>query len=256
MSILVILRHGQSTWNLENRYTGWTDVDLSVRGVEEACLAGDFLKTAGIRFDWALTSVLKRAIRTLWIVQERTDCFWIPSENTWRLNERHYGALQGLNKKESEMFFGPEQVFLWRRSFSARPPALMHSDTRHPRFDRRYACVPEAELPVTESLADTLARVLPCWEAQVIPRLRKGLNVLIVAHGNSLRALVTYLNQIPEDQVPGLVIPTGIPIVYEFDDALRIERQFNLQSRENALSVRSVDKDSRRACTCDFKKGR
>ncbi len=219
---LVLLRHGQSTWNLENRYTGWTDVDLTEEGVREAKQASDTLRLARIELDVVFTSVLKRAIRTVWIVLDGLDRMWLPIEKHWRLNERHYGALQGLDKLASAKIYGHEQVYLWRRSFHVRPPQLQEGDPRSPYFDRRYAEVPKEDLPLGESLEDTQRRVLILWQQSIAPRLRAGQGVLIVAHGNSLRALVTYLNQIPESEVPELHIPTGIPLLYEFTRDLRI----------------------------------
>lgn len=221
MGTLVLLRHGQSVWNLENRFTGWTDVDLAVQGVREAAEAGALLKAKGYAFDIAFTSVLKRAVRTLWIVLDALDLMWIPVCRSWRLNERHYGALQGLSKAAAPETMDPRQVYLWRRSFGVRPPALDRDDPRHPRFDPRYREVEEHDLPDTESLQDTLVRVLPFWNGVVVPQLREGKRVLISAHGNSLRALVKYLDQIPDKAVPDLNIPTGIPLAYELDTRQR-----------------------------------
>jgi 2,3-bisphosphoglycerate-dependent phosphoglycerate mutase len=218
----VLLRHGQSTWNLENRFTGWTDVDLSTQGLAEAHQAGQQLVAQGFAFDIAYTSVLTRAIRTLWIVLDEMDLMWITVLRHWRLNERHYGALQGLNKAEMADKFGPDQVYLWRRSFAVPPPALSVDDPRHPRFDRRYAQVEATDLPATESLKDTLDRVMPYWHGTIAPQLRRGVKVLIVAHGNSLRALVKHLDQISDADIPELNIPTGIPLVYELDEDLHV----------------------------------
>ncbi len=218
---LVLLRHGQSTWNLENRFTGWTDVDLSDHGVEEAHRAADLLEGMGFRFDLACTSVLKRAIRTLWIVLEDMDLMWLPVCGSWRLNERHYGALQGLNKKDAAAEFGLEEVRAWRRSFDVRPPALELDDPRHPRFDPRYEHLGPDQLPRTECLKDTLERVLPYWEEVIAPELQKGQRVLVAAHGNSLRALVKHLDGLSDEEVTQLDIPTGYPLVYELDDDLR-----------------------------------
>jgi len=218
---LVLLRHGQSTWNLENRFTGWTDVDLSEKGREEARHAGELLQVGGFRFDVAYTSVLTRAIRTLWLVLDEMDLMWLPVERTWRLNERHYGALQGLNKKETAVKFGQEQVHQWRRGYAVRPPALDDDDPRHPSFDPRYANLLPEERPSTESLKDTLERVLPYWHETIAPRVAHGDRVLIAAHGNSLRALVKYLDNISDEEIPDLNIPTGFPLVYELDDALQ-----------------------------------
>jgi 2,3-bisphosphoglycerate-dependent phosphoglycerate mutase len=219
---LVLLRHGQSTWNAENRFTGWTDVDLSPQGVAEAHQSGRVLAAAAFTFDLAFTSVLKRAIRTLWIALDEMDLLWIPVVRSWRLNERHYGALQGLNKAETAERYGAEQVHLWRRSYEVRPPALNHEDPRHPRFDRRYAHLDPDLLPATESLQDTLNRVLPLWHHTLVPQLRRGTRVLIAAHGNSLRALVKHLDQISDDEIPELNIPTGIPLVYDLDQDMRV----------------------------------
>ena len=221
MHKLVLLRHGQSGWNLENRFTGWTDVDLSPQGVMEATEAGRQLKAEDFVFDAAWTSVLKRAIRTLWITLDQLDQMWIPVIRSWRLNERHYGALQGLDKRETVERHGKEQVQIWRRSFDTPPPALGPDDPRHPRFDPRYAGVPAAELPATESLKETIARFLPLWNGEIAPAIRAGKRVLIAAHGNSLRALVKHLDGVSDEEITGLNIPTGIPLLYELDDDLR-----------------------------------
>lgn len=227
MTELVLLRHGQSTWNLENRFTGWTDVDLSEQGLAESHRAGQQLSEAGFDFDVAFTSVLKRAIRTLWIALDEMDLLWVPVIRHWRLNERHYGALQGLNKAEMAEQYGAEQVYLWRRSFAVPPPALSLDDPRHPRFDRRYARVEAAHLPVSESLKNTLERVMPYWHEVIAPQLQQGAKVLIAAHGNSLRALVKHLDRISDDDIPALNIPTGIPLVYELDENLQVlERHY------------------------------
>jgi 2,3-bisphosphoglycerate-dependent phosphoglycerate mutase len=218
---LVLLRHGQSAWNLENRFTGWTDVDLTPEGTAEAERAARLLAAEGFTFDEAYTSVLKRAIRTLWIVLDGMDLLWIPVHRDWRLNERHYGALQGLNKAEMTEKYGAEQVLQWRRSYAIPPPPLAPDDPRHPSRDRRYAGVPADALPRGESLADTVARFLPAWQGVIAPRVRAGRKVLIAAHGNSLRALVKYLDGMSEEAVVGLNIPTGIPLVYDLDDDLR-----------------------------------
>jgi 2,3-bisphosphoglycerate-dependent phosphoglycerate mutase len=217
---LVLLRHGESEWNLSNRFTGWTDVALSERGIEEAHRAGHLLQASGYVFDEAHTSVLKRAIQTLWIVMEGLDAMWLPVYRTWRLNERHYGALQGLNKKETAQEFGEEQVLRWRRSYDVRPPALALEDERHPRCDPRYASLQPEELPATESLKDTLERVLPYWHEVIAPALRQQHKILISAHGNSLRALIKYLDHISDEEILSLNIPTGFPLVYELDDDL------------------------------------
>jgi 2,3-bisphosphoglycerate-dependent phosphoglycerate mutase len=218
---LVLLRHGQSTWNLENLFTGWIDVDLSPQGVLEAQEAGRLLRTEGIAFDQTFTSVLKRAIRTLWIVLDELDQMWLPVERSWRLNERHYGALQGLDKARTVERHGAEQVKIWRRSYDIPPPPLAVDDPQHPRFDRRYAAVPATDLPAAESLKDTLARVLPYWNGRIAPELKRGRNVLVAAHGNSLRALVKMLDGISDAEIVELNIPTGVPLLYELDDALR-----------------------------------
>lgn len=218
---LVLLRHGQSGWNLENRFTGWTDVDLSEQGLREANEAGALLRDEGFVFDVACTSVLKRAIRTLWITLDQMDQMWIPVIRSWRLNERHYGALQGLNKLETVERHGKEQVQVWRRSFDTPPPALEMDDPRHPRFDARYTQVPSDELPGTESLKETIARFLPLWNEEIAPAIRSGKRVIIAAHGNSLRALVKHLDGISDQEITGLNIPTGIPLLYELDENLK-----------------------------------
>lgn len=224
---LVLLRHGQSTWNLENLFTGWTDVDLTEQGRAEARNAGVALREEGYEFDIAFTSVLKRAIRTLWLVLDEMDLMWLPVDRNWVLNERHYGALQGLNKAETVAKYGIEQVQLWRRSYDVEPPALDWDDQRHPRFDRRYAHIGSGNLPATESLASTLARVMPHWQTNIAPRLKKSEDVLIVAHGNSLRALVMELNAMSRDEIVDLNIPTGVPLAYELDENLRaVDRRF------------------------------
>jgi 2,3-bisphosphoglycerate-dependent phosphoglycerate mutase len=223
-----LLRHGESEWNLEGRFTGWTDVPLSERGTREAHRAAHLLKASGYTFDVAHTSVLRRAIQTLWIVLDDLDMMWLPVYRSWRLNERHYGALQGLDKKETAKEFGEEQVLQWRRGYAARPPALLDDDERHPRFDPRYAHLKPEELPSTESLKDTLDRVLPYWYEVVAPTLRRGRKVLISAHGNSLRALVKYLDDISDEEIPKLNIPTGFPLVYELDDDLKAQEHYYL----------------------------
>jgi 2,3-bisphosphoglycerate-dependent phosphoglycerate mutase len=221
MHRLVLLRHGESTWNRENRFTGWTDVDLSERGAAEASAAGRLLREGHYVFDIAYTSVLKRAIRTLWIALDALDLMWIPVEKSWRLNERHYGALQGLNKAETAAKHGEAQTKIWRRSYDIPPPALTRDDPRHPSHDPRYANVPPSDLPLTESLKDTVARFLPYWHETMAPAIRAGQRVLIAAHGNSLRALVKYLDGISESDIVELNIPTGIPLVYDLNDELR-----------------------------------
>ena len=218
---LLLVRHGQSVWNVENLFTGWTDVDLSPEGVEEARRAGAEIARAGLVPVVVFTSVLKRAIRTQWLVLDALDLMWLPVERSWRLNERHYGALQGLNKAQTVERHGEAQVKVWRRSYDTPPPPLALDDERHPRFDRRYAGVAAADLPATESLKDTLARVLPYWEQRIAPELRAGRNVMIVAHGNSIRALVKMLDNMGEAEIVELNIPTGIPLLYELDAQLR-----------------------------------
>ncbi len=218
---LVLLRHGESTWNLENRFTGWTDVDLSENGVKEAHIGGQLLKQERYTFDIALTSVLKRAIRTLWIVEDEMDLMYIPVEFAWQLNERHYGALQGLNKAETAEKYGDKQVKIWRRSYNVPPPPLDWDDPRHPRFDPRYATLTKEQLPAFESLELTLKRVMPYWDSRIVPLLKSGKKILIAAHGNSLRAMVKYLDHISDEDIPELNIPTGIPLVYELDDDLK-----------------------------------
>jgi 2,3-bisphosphoglycerate-dependent phosphoglycerate mutase len=215
---LVLLRHGESTWNKENRFTGWTDVDLSETGIQEAHQAGKLLKAEGYEFDYALTSVLKRAIRTLWITLDELDLLWLPVEKAWQLNERHYGALQGLNKAETAEKYGKEQVHLWRRSYSVPPPALEWEDERHPHLERRYAGLTREQLPDCESLELTLKRVMPYWESTIMPYMKMGRKLLIAAHGNSLRALVKHLDHVSDEEITELNIPTGIPLVYELDE--------------------------------------
>jgi len=221
MHKVVLLRHGESDWNKENRFTGWTDVDLSEKGIAEAKEGARVLRGQGYTFDVAYTSVLKRAIRTLWIVMDDMDLMWIPVYRSWRLNERHYGALQGLNKAETAGKFGEQQVKIWRRSYDIRPPALEKSDPRYPGNDPRYHDLSEQELPLTECLKDTVARFLPYWHETIAPAVKSGQRVLISAHGNSLRALVKYLDNIPDEDIVGLNIPTGMPLVYELDESLR-----------------------------------
>ncbi len=218
MKRLVLLRHGESVWNKENRFTGWTDVGLTDKGVEEALESGRRLTAEGYTFDVAYTSVLKRAIKTLWIALEQMDLMWIPVHRSWRLNERHYGALQGLNKAETAKQHGEQQVKIWRRSYDIRPPALEPEDPRHPKFDARYAGLAPQDLPTTECLKDTVARFLPYWKDEIAPAVGRGERVLIAAHGNSLRALVKYLDDVPDQEIVGLNIPTGIPLVYELED--------------------------------------
>jgi 2,3-bisphosphoglycerate-dependent phosphoglycerate mutase len=228
MHKLVLLRHGESAWNRENRFTGWTDVDLSERGREEAREAGRLLREGGFEFDLAFTSVLKRAIRTLWIALDEMDRMWLPVRNSWRLNERHYGALQGLNKAETAAQYGDEQVKIWRRSYDIPPPPLEPGDARHPCNDRRYAGLAPSELPLTECLKDTVARFLPLWNEAIAPEVRAGRRVIIAAHGNSLRALIKYLDAVSERDIVELNVPTGIPLVYELDAALQPLRHYYL----------------------------
>jgi 2,3-bisphosphoglycerate-dependent phosphoglycerate mutase len=232
MHTLVLLRHGESEWNRENRFTGWTDVDLSEKGKEEAHAAGKILLQEGFTFDLAYTSVLKRAIRTLWIALDEMDRMWIPVKRSWRLNERHYGALQGLNKSETAAEFGDEQVHVWRRSYDIRPPALEEDDPRSPARDPRYQDLRREEIPLTECLRDTVDRFLPYWEEEIAPSIRSGKRVIIAAHGNSLRALVKHLEGISDEAITTLNIPTGIPLVYELDDELRPLRRSYLGDEE------------------------
>ena len=219
--LLVLVRHGESVWNRENRFTGWTDVDLTARGVDEAHEAARLVRDAGLDLDIAFTSVLKRAVRTLWIIQDDLDRMWLPVHRSWRLNERHYGALQGLDKSETAARFGEEQVRSWRRSYDVRPPQLEPTDPRWPRFDPRYATLSDAVLPRGESLADTIARALPYWRDAIAPALLAGQRVAVVAHGNSLRGLVMHLDKLSEQDVAALDIPTGIPLVYRLDRRLQ-----------------------------------
>jgi 2,3-bisphosphoglycerate-dependent phosphoglycerate mutase len=225
---IVLLRHGESTWNRENRFTGWTDVDLSVKGIDEARAAGRLMLAEGYGFDVAYTSVLKRAIRTLWLAMDEMDLMWIPVLNTWRLNERHYGALQGLNKLETVERHGEEQVKIWRRSYDIRPPALEPGDERAPHRDPRYASLKPNEIPLTECLKDTVDRVLPYWNETIAPAVKSGKRVLIASHGNSLRALVKYLDKVSDEEIVGLNIPTGIPLVYQLEDDLTPIKSFYL----------------------------
>ncbi|MEW6219167.1 MAG: 2,3-diphosphoglycerate-dependent phosphoglycerate mutase [Thermodesulfobacteriota bacterium] len=231
MPTLVLLRHGQSTWNLDNRFTGWTDVDLSAQGIAEAQQAGRILKSEGFRFDIAFTSVLRRAIRTLWLALEEMDLMWLPVVKSWRLNERHYGALQGLNKAEVAARHGDEQVLTWRRSYTTRPPGLSDDDPRLALDDPRYRELGDA-IPRTESLQDTVARFMPLWTEKIAPAIRDGQRVLIAAHGNSLRALVKHLDRVSDQDIVQLNIPTGIPLVYELDESLQPCRHFYLGDPE------------------------
>ncbi len=229
---LVLVRHGQSTWNLENRFTGWTDVGLTELGRSEALASAKLLKEGGYTFDLAFTSVLRRAIHTLWIILQEMNLEWIPVTNAWQLNERHYGALQGLNKSETAEKFGEAQVKLWRRSYDVPPPALDWDDKRHPRFDPRYASLTPEQLPATESLKITLERVLPYWHSTLAPTVKSGKKVLVSAHGNSMRALVKYLDNISDEEIPELNIPTGVPLVYELDEQMRPITHYYLGNQE------------------------
>jgi 2,3-bisphosphoglycerate-dependent phosphoglycerate mutase len=234
MHTLVLLRHGQSSWNLENRFTGWTDVDLTPQGHAEAHTAAKLLKDGGYTFDLAYTSVLKRAIRTLWIVLDEMDLMWIPVVRDWRLNERHYGALQGLNKAETAAKYGDDQVKIWRRSYATPPPALAKDDPRFPGADPRYAGVPAPALPLAESLHDTVRRFLPAWHGVIAPQVAAGRKVVLAAHGNSLRALVKYLDGVSDEAIVELNIPTGIPLVYELDGELKPIRHYYLGDEQAA----------------------
>jgi 2,3-bisphosphoglycerate-dependent phosphoglycerate mutase len=238
---LVLLRHGESVWNKENRFTGWIDVGLSEKGVEEAKESGRVLLAEGFVFDVAYTSVLKRAIKTLWLAQEEMDLMWIPVHHSWRLNERHYGALQGLNKTETVEKHGMEQVKIWRRSYDVPPPALTVDDPHYPGRDPRYADVPKAELPLTECLKDVVARFLPYWHDTLAPAVKAGKRVIIAAHGNSLRALVKYLDKVSDQEIVGLNIPTGIPLVYELSEDLRPITHYYLGDQEKVqAAIQSV----------------
>jgi len=226
---LVLLRHGESIWNKENKFTGWTDVDLSAAGIAEVQEAGRILKEGGFLFDIAFTSVLKRAIRTLWLVLDEMDLMWLPVQRSWRLNERHYGALQGLNKAEMATKVGDEQVHMWRRSYDIRPPALDKTDLRYPGHDPKYRGLSESNLPVAESLKDTVARTVPYWHEVLAPALKSGKHVIVCAHGNSLRAMVKYLDNLSDSEIVDVNIPTGIPLIYELDDTLRPLRHYYLK---------------------------
>jgi len=225
---IVLLRHGESVWNKENRFTGWTDVDLSEKGLQEAKNAGRLLREAGFEFDMAYTSVLKRAIRTLWMTLDELDQMWIPVIRDWHLNERHYGALQGLNKAETAEKYGDEQVLVWRRSYDTPPPALTTDDPRFPGHEKRYADLSDSERPLTECLKDTVDRFVPFYENEIMPKMREGKSILIAAHGNSLRALVKYLDNISDEDIVSLNIPTGMPLVYELDEDLKAVRSYYL----------------------------
>lgn len=246
MHPVVLLRHGESLWNQSNRFTGWTDVGLTEYGERQAREAGRILKAEGYTFDVAYTSVLKRAIKTLWLALEEMDRMWIPVHRSWRLNERHYGALQGLNKAEMAKQFGEEQVKIWRRSYDTRPPALDRSDERYPGNDPRYRGLDESDLPLTECLKDTVERFLPYWHETVEPAIRSGDRVFIVAHGNSLRALVKYLDQVSDKDILGLNIPTGVPLVYELDDDLNPVRHFYLGDQDEiGKAIRAVESQAK-----------
>ena len=247
MKRIVLLRHGQSTWNKENRFTGWTDVGLTDQGVAEATTAGQLLLKERYAFDLAYTSVLKRAIKTLWITLEEMDLMWIPVHRHWRLNERHYGALQGLNKAETAAKHGEDQVKIWRRSYDTRPPALEPDDERVPRSDPRYADLSSDELPLSECLKDTVERMLPYWHEAIAPNVRAGKRVLIAAHGNSLRALVKHLDNVPDDEIVGLNIPTGIPLIYELNDDLTPIRNYYLGDEEAIKAAQAAVANQGRA---------
>lgn len=240
MKKIVLLRHGESIWNKENRFTGWTDVDLTPKGLKEAQNAGQLLREQGYAFDIAYTSVLKRAIRTLWVTLDEMDQMWIPIQHTWQLNERHYGALQGLNKAETAAKYSDEQVLIWRRSYDIRPPALTPDDERYPGADPRYKNLDQDDIPLTECLKDTVARFLPYWNTTIAPQVSAGKSVIIVAHGNSLRALVKYLDNMSEEEILNCNIPTGIPLVYELDDNLKPLQSYylgNLSEIQEAMQM-------------------
>ena len=247
MRKLVLLRHGESTWNKENRFTGWTDVELSEKGLEEAQAAGQILKQSGFIFDVAYTSLLKRAIKTLWLTLEEMELMWIPIHHSWRLNERHYGALQGLNKAETAAKFGEKQVLVWRRSYDVPPPALDKSDSRYPGHDAKYKNLAEKELPLTECLRDTVNRFLPYWSETIAPAVKAGRKAIIAAHGNSLRALVKYLDNVSEEEIVELNIPTGIPLVYELDDRLRPLKSYYLGDQEKIKQTSQAVADQGKA---------
>ena len=234
---LVLIRHGESTWNLENRFTGWTDVDLTPTGVSQAMSAGKLLKAEGYEFDLAFTSVLKRAIHTLWYALDEMDCTWLPVVKDWRLNERHYGALQGLNKADMAKQYGDEQVLVWRRSYDTPPPALEPQDPRSERSDVRYAQLDPSQVPLTECLKDTVARVLPFWNESIAPAILSGKRVVVAAHGNSIRALIKYLDGISDDAIVGVNVPNGIPLVYELDANLKPIRHYYLGDAEAAAKA-------------------
>ena len=244
---MVLLRHGESIWNKENRFTGWTDVDLSEKGILEAEKAGKLLKENGFTYDIVFQSVLKRAIRTTWLVLDQMDLMWLPVINSWRLNERHYGALQGLNKSETAKKYGEEQVHIWRRSYDIRPPALEKNDARYPGHDQKYKDLDPRDIPLTECLKDTVQRFLPFWHKGIVPELKKGKRVLISAHGNSLRALVKYLDGISDEQIPKLNIPTGIPLIYELRDDLKAEKHYYLADAEDlSKAIKAVEQQGKK----------
>ena len=228
MKQLVLIRHGESTWNLENRFTGWADVDLTLKGVEQAMSAGENLKKAGYEFDVAYTSVLRRAIRTLWHIQDAMDLMWLPVVHSWRLNERHYGALTGLNKAETAAKYGDEQVHIWRRSYDVRPPLLEPSNELNPKNDQRYSKLNATDIPLGECLKDNVERVLPLWNESIAPALKAGKRVLIVAHGNSIRSLIKYLDQMSDEAIMEVNVPNGVPLVYELDDNLKPTQHYYL----------------------------
>ena len=240
MKKLVLMRHGESTWNLENRFTGWKDVDLTEKGVDEARRAGRLLREEGFKFDLAYTSLLTRAIRTLWLAQEEMDCRWIPVIKHWRLNERHYGALQGLNKAETAAKFGEKQVLVWRRSYDVPPPPLTRDDERNPANDPRYSTLLPEELPLTECLKDTVERVVPYWQMEIAPQVRAGKRVIVAAHGNSLRALIKHLDHVSDEAIVGLNIPTAVPLVYELTDELKPVRNYYLGDQSEIAKAQAA----------------
>ncbi|MDD1727855.1 MAG: 2,3-diphosphoglycerate-dependent phosphoglycerate mutase [Methanospirillum sp.] len=247
MYTLVLIRHGESLWNRENRFTGWKDIDLSPQGLEEAHSAGRLLKEQGYTFDVAWTSVLKRAIRTLWTIQDEMDLMWIPVIRSWRLNERHYGALTGLDKAETAAQYGEEQVHIWRRSYDIPPPAFASGDGSNPGYDRRYSELNHNQVPLTECLKDTVARFLPLWESDIAPAIRSGKKVLIAAHGNSLRALIKHLDQVSDAEITGLNVPTGIPLVYELNSDLKPLRHYYLGDEEAVKAAMDAVKNQGKA---------
>jgi 2,3-bisphosphoglycerate-dependent phosphoglycerate mutase len=244
---LVLIRHGESLWNRENRFTGWRDIDLSPLGEEEARIAGATLREKGFDFDMAYTSVLKRAIRTLWLIQDEMDLIWIPTIRSWRLNERHYGALTGLNKTEMVKKYGEEQVHIWRRSYDVRPPAYTSGDKDNPAYHRRYSEIPDEEIPMTECLKDTVRRAVPLWEDEIAPSILSGKRVIIAAHGNSIRALVKYLDKVSDKDISEINIPTGIPLVYELNDELTPARHYYLGDDTKVKAAMDAVKDQGKA---------